>query len=451
MILSATGAFSLLVAALTPMHGIGGRQDLPLPFELVLAGAATAVIASFLVLSLVWRTARPADSGRSLGEAVTRIIDSPGLRWTVRGVGLTVALFMGMALLFGQDLLINPIFGFVYVWVWVGLVPISLLFGPVWRTLNPFRTVHLLACRLLRAKPDHGIARLPDWVGRWPAAIGLFAFVWLELVAPDRVTIPILLFWLTLYVVIMLFGSVLFGQRWFGAADPFEAYALTMAKMSPWARDSSSQIVLRSPLANLATFRPQAGMVVFIAVLIGSTGYDGFSNSSLWVGSTQNSIIPTVSVSTLGLLGFIAVVLGSYTAACLAAGRLTDTSGAELPGLFLHSLVPIALGYVTAHYLTLLILEGQRVFITSSDPLSRGWDLFGTAESGINASIVSYPGLIGSIQTAAIVVGHILGVILAHDRALALFPRRAALIGQIPLLLVMVGYTVGALLLLFSE
>jgi hypothetical protein len=90
----------------------------------------------------------------------------------------------------------------------VGLVPISLIFGPVWRTLNPFCTVHLLGCRLVRANPDHDVAQLPAQVGRWPAAIGLFAFVWLELVAPERVTIPILLLWLTLYTVIMLFGCV---------------------------------------------------------------------------------------------------------------------------------------------------------------------------------------------------------------------------------------------------
>jgi hypothetical protein len=122
--------------------------------------------------------------------------------------------------------------------------------------LNPFRTVHLLAGRLLRADPNHGVARLPKRVGRWPAAIGLFGFVWLELVAPDRVTIPILLFWLSLYTVIMLFGSVPFGQRWFSAADPFETYALTMAKMSPWGRGSGGQILLRSPLANLATSDP---------------------------------------------------------------------------------------------------------------------------------------------------------------------------------------------------
>jgi hypothetical protein len=329
--LTAIGAVSLRVAALTPMHGIGGRQDLPLPFEFVLAGAATAVIASFLVLSLAWRTARPADSGRPLGKTVTGILDSAGLRWTVRGVGLTVALFMGMALLFSKDLLINPIFGFVYVWVWVGLVPISLLFGPVWRTLNPLRTVHLLGCRVFRTDPNRGIAQLPAQVGQWPAAIGLFAFVWLELVAPDRVTIPILLFWLTLYTVIMLFGSVQFGKRWFGAAEPFEAYALTMAKMSPWGRSGGGQILLRSPLAHLATLSAQPGMVVFLTVLIGSTGYDGFSNSSLWIRLTQNSVIPSVLLSTLGLLGFMVIVLGSYMAACLLAGRLTHISRRTRP------------------------------------------------------------------------------------------------------------------------
>jgi len=448
---AAATAVSRPVGALVPLHGIGGRQDLPLPFELVVAGAATAVVASFLVLGLAWKTPREARRELRLGVTATRIVDSATLRWTVRGLGLAVAAFMALALLFGQDLLTNPIFGFVYVWVWVGLVPVSLLLGPVWRTLNPIRTVHLLACRLLRTNPDQSTVLLPSRVGRWPAAVGLLSFVWLELVAPERVTIPIVLLWLALYIVILLFGSVMFGQHWFSAADPFEAYALTMAKLSPWGRDAGGELMLRSPLTNLATFIPQPGMVVFLSVLIGSTGYDGFSNSGLWVRSTQDSVIPGVLISTLGLLAFIAAVLTTYLAACWAACRLTNTPGCALPGLFLHSLVPIALGYVTAHYLTLLILEGQRVLITSSDPLSRGWDLFGTTERGVDASITNYPGLIGSIQAGAVVAGHILGVVLAHNRALELFPRRAALIGQIPLLLVMVGYTVGALLLLFAE
>jgi hypothetical protein len=118
------------VGALMPLHGIGGRQDLPLPFELVVAGAAAAVVASFVVLALAWKRSGPARPGLPLGEGFTRIIDSAALRWTVRGLGLAVAAFMTMALLLGEDRLTNPIFGFVYVWLWVGLVPISLLFGP---------------------------------------------------------------------------------------------------------------------------------------------------------------------------------------------------------------------------------------------------------------------------------------------------------------------------------
>jgi len=323
--------------ALTPMHGIGGRQDLPLPFEVVSPAPPPLSLPLPRAQPGLASTARPAGSGLLFGEMVTRIVDSAGLRSTVRAVGLSVALFMGMALLFGKDLLINPIF--IYVWVWVGLVPISLLFGPVWRTLNPFRTVHLLGCGLIGTNPNHGVAKLPAQVGGWPAAIGLFAFVWLELVALKRVTIPILLLWLTLYAVIMLFSSVQFGRRWFGAADPFEAYALTMAKMSPWGRGDGGQILLRSPLANVATLRAKPGMVVFLTVLIGSTGYDGFSNSGLWVRLIQNRVFPSVVLSTLGLLGFIAIVFGSYTAACLIAGRLTKTPGSALPGLFVHSLV----------------------------------------------------------------------------------------------------------------
>jgi hypothetical protein len=153
------------VGALMPLHGIGGRQDLPLPFELVVAGAAAAVVASFVVLALAWKRSGPARPGLPLGEGFTRIIDSAALRWTVRGLGLAVAAFMTMALLLGEDRLTNPIFGFVYVWLWVGLVPISLLLGPVWRTLNPLRTLHLLGCRLLGIDPDYATGQLPAWAG----------------------------------------------------------------------------------------------------------------------------------------------------------------------------------------------------------------------------------------------------------------------------------------------
>lgn len=49
-----------------------------------------------------------------------------------------------------------------------------------------------------------------------------------------------------------------------------------------------------------------------------------------------------------------------------------------------------------------------------------------------------------------IITGHVVGTVLAHDRALSLFPRPTAVLGQIPLLVLMVVYTVAGLLLLFS-
>lgn len=439
---------------LLPLHGIGGRQDLPVPFGLAVGGAAVAIALSFVVLGLAWRTSkyRGNASGRPVPDGVTRTVDSSWFRWVVRLFGLAVFLYAMVALLFGVDRLTNPIFGFVYILVWVGIVPVSLLLGPVWRTLNPLRTIHLLLSKLLRQPASRGVLELPKWVGLWPAALGILAFTWLELVAPDRATLPVLQAWLALYVVITLFGAVLFGDRWFAAGDPFEAYATLMSRLSPWGRRDDGKIVLRRPLENLDGLKVQPGLVGLVAALLGSTAYDGFSNSSAWIGWAQNSGYSMTLLGTGMLIAFILFVLVTYSGATLLAGRLSDNSSrSALPGLFAHSVVPIAFGYVVAHYLTLFILEGQRTLIYLSDPLSNGANVFGTGLLAVNTGITNHSTAISVVQVLAVVCGHLLGVVSAHDRAVALFPRHKALAGQVPLLVVMVGYTAGGLLLLFSS
>jgi hypothetical protein len=442
----------LVTPLLLPLHGIGGRQDLPIPFGLAVGGAAVAITLSFVVLGLAWRNPRYRGdaSGKPLPAAITRTVDSPGFRWFVRLVGLAIFLYAMVALLFGVDRLTNPIFGFIYILVWVGLVPISILLGPVWRTLNPLRTIHLLISKLLRQPPSKGLFELPPGLGLWPAAVGIFAFTWLELVAPDRATLPVLQAWLALYVVIMLFGAILFGDRWFSTADPFEVYATLMSRLSPWGRRTDGALVIRRPLENLDGLKPQPGLVGMVAALLGSTAYDGFSNSTAWIGWAQNTDYSMTTLGTLALLGFILFVLVTFSSATLLAGRLSDSSRRTLPRLFAHSVVPIVFGYVVAHYLTLLILEGQRTLIYLSDPLSNGANIFGTGLLGLNTGITNHSTTIAVIQVLAVVGGHLMGVVSAHDRAVALFPRQKALAGQIPLLIVMVGYTVGGLLLLFS-
>jgi hypothetical protein len=186
-------------------------------------------------------------------------------------------------------------------------------------------------------------------------------------------------------------------------------------------------------------------------LLLGSTAYDGFSNSSSSIGWAQTTGYSMTLLGTLALTGFVLFVFVSNSSAALLAGRLSDSARTQLPRLFAHSVVPIALGYVIAHYATLLILEGQHTFILLSDPFSRGWNLFGTGDLGVNTAITNHTSIISTGLVVAVVGGHLLGVISAHDRAVALFPRSRALAGQLPLLIVMVGYTVGGLALLFSS
>jgi len=158
---------------------------------------------------------------------------------------------------------------------------------------------------------------------------------------------------------------------------------------------------------------------------------------------------------TLGLLGFILLVLVTYSVATWLAGVLGRQGGLEangwrgLPTAFAHSIIPIAAGYLVAHYFSLLVFEGQHALIFASDPLVRGWNLFGTAERGVDFTVVSVT-TIAVVQVLAIVIGHICGVVAAHDRAVRLFPRRQAVAGQLPLLFLMIGYTIGGLLLLFA-
>ena len=434
---------------LVPLHGIASRHDLPLPFSFVVVGAALALTLSFVVLLLAWRQPRFTRIGGRALPGLTRAVDHRATRLVARLLVLAAYAWAGLALLAGQDLLTNPIFGFVFVWVWVGLVPISLLFGGFWRATNPLRTVHAALCRLARTDPEQGLLRLPARLGVWPAALALFGFAWLELVQPDRTTLAVLRVWVLAWLVLGVLGAIVFGRSWISAADPFENYAETVAQLSPWARVRRT-LRLANPLAHLSHWRAPPGAVGVVAALLGSTAFDSFANSSFWISTVQSSAVPTVVWDTLGLLTMILIVLGSFSLAAAWMGRYGDRPAAAYPRLMVPSVVPIVIGYAIAHYATLLIVEGQRTAINWSDPLGQGWNVFGSAEMGVNAAIFNHPTAIALIQLVAIVAGHILGIVCAHELAVRLLPAEHALAGQLPMLAVMVGYTCAGLLLLFS-
>jgi hypothetical protein len=434
---------------LVPLHGIASRHDLPLPFSFVVIGAVLALTISFVILIFAWRHPRFDRVGGRPMPRLTTVVDHPITRLVARVVVLAAYVWAGLALMAGQDLLTNPAFGFVYVWMWVGLVPISLLLGQFWRATNPLRTIHRGLCALARVDPDQGLVALSSRVGIWPAAAGIFGFAWLELVQPDRTTLAVLRLWALAWLVILVLGAIVFGQRWIGAADPFEAYASTLAQVSIWRR-VGDQLRLVNPLAGLNAWHAPPGATAVVAALLGSTAFDSFANTTWWIGVVQSSNLPTVMWGTGGLLAMILIVFVSFSLAAAWMGRHGGLPAVAYPRLMVGSLLPIVLGYVVAHYATLLIVEGQRTAINFSDPLGRGWNVFGSAEMGVNSAIFNYPTVIALVQLGAIVGGHVLGIVCAHEKAVTLLPPDRAFRGQWPLLLVMVGYTCAGLVLLFS-
>jgi hypothetical protein len=433
-------------------HGIGGAKDLPIPVEYFVAGGSAALAISFIVLMLAWRRPRfdAATGGRPLPAAFVAVVESPWFAWPLRLLGLAFFLYVGWAAVAGPDLLVNPTFGVFYVLLWVGIVPASLLFGAFYRAVNPVRTLHLLFSRLTGGDPEQGVVDLPRGVGLWPASLGLFAFVWLELVYPQSTYLAVVRLWVAAYVAIVVLGAAIFGSRWIAAADPFEAYSTLVGRLSVFGRRADGTLVLRNPMANLDGTPAVPGLVATVAVLFGSTAVDSFSDSPFWVGLTQTAPVSAVLLDTGALLGFCLVVGVTFAVATMSTGVEEGTDRRALPALFAHSVVPIIVGYIVAHYLSYFVEVGQQTVVLLSDPLGRGDDLLGTGGWQVSYWLSAHPTTLAVTKVVAVVTGHVLGVVAAHDRAMRLLPRRHQLTGQLPLLFVMVFYTVTGLYLLFG-
>lgn len=387
-------------------HGVGSRHDLPLSPFYAYAGAFAALLISFLALGLLWSSSRFRGdlSGRPLPAALQRVADAPATRAALRLLGAVAALVLLLHLLLGpDDPDRNPAPGALYVLLWVGLVPASLLFGPVWRLLNPLRALHAL-------HPPHTPRPLPAAVGIRPAALGLLLFTWLELVAPDNTSSRTLLIALAAHTGAQLIGAGRYGDRWFAHADPFEVYSSLLSRLSPLGRRAdgrtSSCAPLPRPRRHPADPRPRRHRLCppRIHRLRRPLGQPPLDHHppDLPLGPT-----PT---ATLGLLAAVALVAACY-GLCAGALRLMNRTLTTPLTSFAHSLLPIALGYLVAHYFSLFVTEGLRTVI-----------LAGGTDNALAPAPFLGPGGLATLQVAAIVTGHVLGVVAAHDRSVRLFP-----------------------------
>jgi hypothetical protein len=444
-------------------HGISVRTDLPVP-EVVFWWAAAIVLAvSFVGLATLWPKPRLQDPGwRPLPGGVGRALASRPVEIACGAIGVFLfALTVYAAFRGTQSTTANWTPIFIYVIFWIALVPLGILFGDVFRAFNPWRAigraVAWVARTISRSELPEPLA-YPDWLGRWPAAVGIFGFAAMELVVsggdkPETLGVAILV-----YSALTFVGMALYGvDRWIERAEAFGVYFNLFSRISVFeARDGV--VGVRKPLSGLPQVRPIHGTVPLLMVMIGTVSFDGFTNKRTWNSRSPDiaeffqdhlSLTPEHSLELTFLLGMLAMVLfvsSFYWLGILGARSVGGGfSARELAGQFVHSLVPIAAAYVGAHYFTLLLYQGQSLAYLASDPLGEGSNILGTAGWQVHY------GLIGSnvewyVKVAMIVSGHVAGLILAHDRAVAIYSdARQAVRSQYWMLGVMLGFTMLAI------
>ena len=468
-------------------HGVGGRTDLPIPAWQLAWAASFAVAASFVALGMFWETPRlrSAAAGRALSEPLQRAcrVQSTIVR-AVGLFGLGVLIYAGLAGNTNPSVNIVPVA--VYIIFWVGLQVVSVLVGDVWSHMNPFQALADGSARLsarLRSRPPEAersdgssgreisVNSARPWPERpvsaanksgyhnadpdrgsgnqWWAVAAVFGFVWIELAFHDNTNIRVLGIYLVAYTVAMQVGAAVFGRGWLRDAEGFGVLFTKLSAMAPLYR-AGGALRLRAPLAGLATEPIKRGSVAFILVILGSTTFDGFTRSSIWIDvAAERTGWELTAVNTVGMVFIIFAVAVLYRAAIAAMAAVTGDTERELSEVFAPSLLPIAAAYTVAHYFSYLLLEGQWIIAHLSDPFGRGWDLFGTASYLVDFTLISTDA-IAWVQTAAIAAGHVLAVAVAHDRAVERWPRRLAVRSQYPMLAAMICYTIIGLLLLLG-
>ncbi len=473
-------------------HGFGQRYDLPIPLWLWGTGGAAAVALSFAIIGL-FVTARPGVRGywrlNLLRSAPGQLLADGRVRLAARVVLVGLLLLILVSSFLGNQTPTRNIAP-TAIWVawWVGFAYVSALVGNLWAMINPWAAIFAWGERLLGRRR---VALLyPAWLGVWPAVVLFVAFAWVELIFTGR-TIPAQLGLLTVgYSLLTWTGMAVFGRNaWLRHGDPFTVAFGVLARFAPTeirvtdgdacrscglvcadqdgacldcgecfdravpARREWNVRPFGAGLLNTADVSPS--MVVFVLALLSTVTFDGFTATPAWSrleGALYAALAPLgearlTVIGSFGLLVFPLVFLLVYLFFARWIARVADSqlSTGTVARQFVLSLVPIAIAYHLAHYFTYFLIQGQLMIRLASDPLGLGWNVFGTARYRPDIGIV---GARFAWYTAviAIVLGHVIAVYVAHAVALREFrDRRAALRSQLPMLVLMVGYTVVSL------
>jgi hypothetical protein len=442
-------------------HGLVGRSDLPIPEWLFGWAAAIVLIVSFVALAVLWP--EPKLEGDRDWRRLFALPQAPAeaICGAIGVLLFGVTIWAGLA---GEQVAAaNWASTFVYVIFWLGFAAGSLLFGDVFRAFNPWRAIARAVAGVAKVANRGSLPEplaYPDRLGRWPAAAGLFAFAFMELAAtngdmPRNIAIAALVYSGLTWIAMALYGI----DRWIERGEAFSVYFNLFSRISIWER-RGRDVGVRRPLSGLAALDPQPGTVALLAVMIGSVTFDGAAEGKPWTDiapdmadffgdrglSPESSLMVTYGI---GLVAAIGLVYGFYRLGIAGARSVGGGfSSGRLADGFVHSLVPIAFVYAAAHYMTLLLFQGQAIWFLASDPLGQGDDYFGTADRAIDYTLIG-ANATWYWQVGFVILGHVGALMLAHDRALALYKdAKEAVRSQYWMLGIMVGFTTLALWLL---
>jgi hypothetical protein len=452
----------VLLPEVTFAHGSEASIVLLLPTGYYLLGAALAVAASFVLL--VFLPEHLSSRLAAMRLSLARIPVLPHAATSL--VSFAILLFLVLAGIYGtRDPVENPLPLVIWMVWWVCFTLLQGLVGPLWPHLNPW-TGPLALIRKAIGLGIKPLLRLPRNAGYLIAVLQFALFAWFELIDlapsdPGRLAIAVSLYWLFNFV-----GAILCGEEaWFERAEPFSIFFGLIGRLSPLDRkpvdESHIELGLVWPGRSLLdrSALPLIA-VLFVLLTLSTVGFDGFSRTFLWLSAIGINPLEfpgrsaVVISGTLGMLGMFAVqstlFFGAVAVGAAIAGR--GDLWRDAAGRLIYSIVPIALAFQAAHYLTTVLVDGQNVLIALSDPFALGWNLFGSAHWHTTTSFLNTldgVSLIFNSETAIITLGHVVGIVMAHLIALKVFGNsRSAVVSQIPLAVLMVAYTAFGLWLL---
>ena len=467
-------------------HGFGERYDLPVPLGLYLSGAAAAVILSFVIIGLFAKGQFGASYPRKnlLDWRVGRAIASPWTLGVVKAVSVFVFVVYLLAGLFGsENSNENLVPTMTWVVFWVGVAYVSALVGNIWALINPWKVLFGYAETAYAKLTGGELARYepyPVALAGWPALALFLTFAWVE-IAYTSSGVPLNIALLALaYSVVTLVGMWWFGRDvWLRNGEAFSialgffaAFAPTEVRAVEAGPDGEVEEYVNdydayaeaSDIHRQFNVRPwgvgllsapalDLSHAVLLVVMLSTVSFDGFVETGSWTRVLLSSAFDFfgtkafMGITTLGLLVAPVLFLGVFALTAWLMGWLAGSSvgAVSIMRTFAYSLVPIALAYHIAHFFSFLVIQGQRIFSLASDPFGWGWNLFGTADVGIDIGIVNAR-FVWFLSISAIVIGHIVAVYVAHVYAVRVFPGKGdAIRSQYPMLVLMASYTMASL------